>query len=261
MGHERIGYLPRSKRWNSIIEKIGEFSMDNDNIPEIAQSTSKNVRSRFKKIGDDEGVVAAFKFILLLSRASNQKEPFDFLKENNIKLPKDFNIFDLAQSLQNYITNNENSKEYSTFAKQSLIDAISVWTKRNKLQQSLVFDENSSPFDIWQKAANGAGFCELSRTIFASFTERYLKYFLEREASSKIDNLFDRVSFNNQLEKHVDLISKHAFETSKIAQSFSAGWYNKNTKEGLPSDDSIRGFLSFTFQKLNSELIKEEKGE
>ena len=142
-----------------------------------------------------------------------------------------------------------------------MIDAISDWSKKENLQQSLIFDNNKNPFEIWKKASNGAGFCELSRMFFSSMTERYLKYFLEREASSNINNLFDRVKFNVQLEKHIDLISKHAFETSKIAQSFSAGWYNKNVKKGVPNEEKIRGFLSFTFQKLNSELLKEEKGE
>ncbi len=261
MGHERIGYLPRSKKWNSIVEDIGSYSTNNNNISQIAQSTTKNVRSRFNRIGNDEGVIAAFKFIILLSQSAKQNNPYNFLYNHEINLPPNFNIFDLAQSVQDFISRNENSKEYATFATQSMIDAISEWSKKNQLQQSLVFDENSSPFEIWRKASNGAGFCELSRTFFSSFTERYLKYFLEREASSKINNLFDRVNFNNQLEKHIDLISKHAFETSKIAQSFSAGWYNKNTKQGLPSDEAIQGFLSFTFQKLNSELLKEEKGE
>lgn len=261
MGHERIGYLPRSKKWSSIVEDIGSYSTNNDNIAQIAQSTTRNVRTRFNRIGNDEGVIAAFKFIILLSQSTKQSNPYNFLSDYEINLPANFNIFDLAQSVQDFISKNESSKEYATFAKQSMIDAISEWSKKNQLQQYLVFNENSSPFEIWRKASTGAGFCELSRTFFSSFTERYLKYFLEREASYQINNLFDRVNFNNQLEKHIDLISKHAFETSKIAQSFSAGWYNKNTKKGLPADETIRGFLSFTFQKLNSELLKEEKGE
>lgn len=261
MGHERIGYLPRTKKWRSIVENIGCYSTDNDNIAEIAQSTTKNVRNRFNHIGNDEGVIAAFKFIILLAQSTKQNNPYNFLLNHNINLPPNFNILDLTQSVQDFISKNENSKEYSAFAKQSMIDAISEWTKKKQLQQTLVFDENSNPFGIWRKVADGAGFCELSRTFFSSFTERYLKYFLEREASFKINNLFDRVSFNDQLEKHVKLISKHAFETSKIAQSFSAGWYNKNIKKGLPTDEAIKGFISFTFQKLNSELLKEEKSE
>jgi hypothetical protein len=261
MGHERIGYLPKTKKWNAIVEDIGSFSSSNDNISQIAQSTTKNVRTRFNRIVDDEGVIAAVKYILLIAHSAKLKNPFEFLLKHNINLPNNFNIFELSLSIQNYIAENENSKEYSTFATQSMIDAVSEWYRKNQLQQSLIFNENENPFEIWQKAANGAGFCELSRLFFASFTERYLKYFLEREASSRITNLFDRVSFNSQLEKHIDSISKHAFETSKISQSFTAGWYNKNTKKGIPTDNSVRGFLSFTFQKLNSELLKEEKGE
>ena len=191
MGHERIGYLPRSKKWNTIVKDIGSYSTNNDNISQIAQSTTKNVRTRFNRIGNDEGVIAAFKFIILLSQSTKQNNPYNFLSGYEINLPPNFNIFDLAQSVQDFISKNENSREYATFATQSMIDTISEWSKKNQLQQSLVFDENNSPFEIWRKASNGASFCELSRIFFSSFTERYLKYFLEREASSKINNLFE----------------------------------------------------------------------
>lgn len=67
-----------------------------------------------------------------------------------------------------------------------------------------------------------------------------------------------RKQFNKNLEDHVDRISKHAFETSKITQSFAAGWYNKEVKTAFPSDRKIRGFLAFAFKKINSELIREE---
>jgi hypothetical protein len=70
--------------------------------------------------------------------------------------------------------------------------------------------------------------------------------------------LFERHEFNRGLEKHVQEISQHAFETSKITQSFSAGWFNKVIKEGVPDDEKIQGFLSFAFQKINSELLREE---
>src|SRR5204862_342574 len=114
------------------VEYIGSYSTNNDNISQIAQSTTKNVRSRFDRIGNDEGVIAAFKFILILSQSSKQKNPYDFLSNNGIPLSHNFNIFDLAQSIQDFISKNENSKEYSVFATQSMIDAISEWSKKNQ---------------------------------------------------------------------------------------------------------------------------------
>ncbi|MBN8698842.1 MAG: hypothetical protein J0L54_04465 [Chitinophagales bacterium] len=259
MGHERVGYLPKTQKWRAIIKDIGSFSVSNNNtVTEVAVQTTKNVRSRFKYIEEDSGVFAAFKYIILLSYSSKLQNQQDYLSKHGIKLPKGFNIFDLTQSIQAYVLKNTTSKEYSTFAIQSMIDTVAQWTKANQVQQSLIFDTDSSSIETWKKAANGAGFCELSRLFFSKFTERYLKYFLEREASARLSNMYERNQFNKHLEDHISQISKHAFETSKIVQSFSAGWYNSNVKDTAPSDTKIQGFLSFAFQKLNSELLREE---
>ncbi|MCW3111070.1 MAG: hypothetical protein JWQ09_5576 [Segetibacter sp.] len=258
MGHERVGTLPKTERWKNIVNSISNYTDADDTIIAIAAQTSKNVRRRFININQDGGVFAAFKFIILLAHCAKSKTAFEKLSEEGIDLPEDFNLYDLAYSIQEYVSKNSDSKEYSAFATQSIIETISEWSKSNETNQSNLFESNENSLELWQKASNGAGFCEISRLFFSKFTERYLKYFLEREAASKIDNLFDRTQFNKNLERHVDRISKHAFETSKITQSFAAGWFNKYAKEKLPTDKRINGFLSFAFQKINSELIREE---
>lgn len=258
MGHERVGYLPKSERWKGIVKKISYFSSEKDDISDIATETTRNVRSKYKNIKEDSGVISAFKFLVLLAHASKKENPSEFLKSNGVSLSKEFNIFELTKSVQDYVTKNQDSKEYSTFAVQSMIDTISEWSQKNELQQTLIFDSNKDSFLIWQKASDGSGFCELSRIFFANFTERYLKYFLEREASSRIQSLSDREQFSKKLEAHIQDISKHAFETAKIAQPFAAGWYNLHAKDKIPDDDKLRDFLAFAFKKLNSELLREE---
>lgn len=258
MGHERIGTLPKTERWKSIVNSISSYTDADDTIVEIAAQTTKNVRTRFKNIDTDGGVFAAFKFIITLAHCAKSNNAIDKLAEEGISLPQDFNLYDLAYTIQNYIAQNAESKEYSSFATQSIIEAVSEWARDHETNQINLFDSGYNNLDVWKKASDGAGFCELSRLFFSKFTERYLKYFLEREAATNIDNLFDRTQFNKNLEIHVDRISKHAFETSKITQSFAAGWFNKHAKEKLPTDKRILGFLSFAFQKINSELIKEE---
>lgn len=258
MGHERIGNLPKSERWRVIVKSITDYSDANDTIVDIATQTTKNVRNRFQYIDNDGSVFAAFKFIVTLSHFARSNNAFEKLAEEGIQLPEDFNLYDLASCIQNYIIENAESREYSSLATQSIIETVSDWARSNETNQTNLFDSNSNSLQVWQKASNGAGFCELSRLFFSKFTERYLKYFLEREAAANINNLFDRTQFNKNLENHVDRISKHAFETSKITQSFAAAWFNKHAKEKLPSDKRILGFLSFAFQKINSELLREE---
>jgi hypothetical protein len=110
---------------------------------------------------------------------------------------------------------------------------------------------------VWKRASNGAGFCELSRLFFAKFTERYLNYFLEREASAALPTIEDRERFREQLRQHVDQISQHAFETAKITQSFAAGWYNRHARQGRPAHREVEQFLSRAFGKIREELLRE----
>lgn len=261
MGHERIGYLPKTKRWREIVNNISNFSAENDNIDDIAIQTLKNVRNRFDSIKQDSGVVAAFKYLIVLSKSGKIKNPETFFKQNGIDLQNNHNLIDLANSISTYVHQNRNSSEYSSIATQSLIDTVSKWYQNYSTQQLIYFDANEKSNDIWKKASSGDGFSDLSRLFFAKFTERYLKYFLEREAGYRINNLFDRSLFNDRLSSHVKDITKHAFDTSKIVQSFSAGWFNKNCIREQPSEESIKGFLDFSFKKINSELLREESGE
>lgn len=258
MGHERIGYLPKTERWKSIVKRISCYSSENDNISDIAKETTRNVRTRFKNIKEDPSVISAFKFLVLLTAASKKDNPSEYLKSKGVHLSNDFNIFELAKSGQTFIEKTQYSKEYSTFAVQSMIDTISEWSQKHQLQQTFAFDSNPDSYLTWQNATNGSGFCELSRIFFSKFTTRYLKYFLEREASSRLQSLSERESFIKKLELHIQDISKHAFETTKIAQSFSAGWYNLHAKDSMPSDEKLRDFLSFSFKKINGELLREE---
>jgi hypothetical protein len=97
----------------------------------------------------------------------------------------------------------------------------------------------------------------VARIFFAKFTERYLRYFLEREASAELPSLEAREKFSQQLSAHVDAVSQHAFETSKIAQSFAAGWFNNHARNAHPSEREIEGFLGLSFGKLQEELQRE----
>ena len=261
MGHERIGYLPKSKKWRDIVDEVANFTASSETIAQIANQTTKNVINRYENIEADKGVLAAFKFLILLSKSALQKDSSNFLATQGIYLPTNFNLLGLSKSIREFIHSNTESNEYSSFANHALIETISQWSKENKIQQQIQFDTNNNSFDEWRSAADGSGFCELSRMFFSNFTDNYLRYFLEREASAKINNLFDRDTFNKKLDEHVKEVSKHAFETAKITQSFSAGWYNKYAKDEIPSNEKIKDFVSFCFKKLNSEIIREKEFE
>lgn len=258
MGHERIGILPRTKRWTSVVSSLASFSDSESNISEIAQKTLRNVQSRFEDIERDSGVQAAFQFLVLFSISAKQNNPSEFLNSHGIKLSDNITPLQIAKAVSEWVSKNSDSNEYASFAQSAAIDAIGEWYQQNQTFQKNLFAGDKNQFEVWRKSADGRGFCELSRLYFSKFTERYLKYFLERAASSSMNSIDARNRFNTELQEHLSEISKHAFETAKITQPFAAGWFNKNAKDSVPSARKIQGFLNIAFKKIKGELLREE---
>jgi hypothetical protein len=267
MGHERVGYLPKTKRWRDIVEGIAGFGAVVDgggsstggaiDVSEIVQQTTDNLRNRFENLERDDSLLSAFRFLVCLPVAARTEIPREELARLGITVPADPSPISLAKALQQYMPASAGSLEYAKIAQNAAVDAIAVWSGRADRPEENLFGVASQSFDVWKKAADGAGFCELSRIFFGKFTERYLKYFLEREASAVLPGIQQRDHFSDQIGLHVDDVSRHAFETAKITQSFAAGWFNKHAKTGLPTNASMRGFLRLALGKLREEIRRE----
>ena len=259
MGHIRLGILPKTRKWQEISQMIAGMYASETEIADIAQQTIQNVRSQFRHIAQDNGVLRAFQLLLCLAVASREEKPQVWLLEYGIDLPDDLTPFSFAKTVRDYVATDKGSCEYGEIAQQAAGDAISIWHDENQSPILNLFASLEDPFQVWRKAGNGAGFCELSRLFFSNFTQRYLNYYLERVVSATLLNVEKSNDFEKQLEKHVDAISLHAFETAKITQSFAAAWFNKRTKEGIPTNKEIKSFLSHAFGKIRDELQQEGK--
>lgn len=257
MGHERVGLLPKTLKWRELVRQIASMYDSSIDISDIARQTIKNVRSRLRNISQDEGVKAAFQFLVTLSIASRADNPRKILFDVGIDLSEKVTPFSLAKAVRVWVNPRRRSVEYGEIAQSAAIDSIAIWYRKHNFNQLKLFNMEEDSFEVWRKAGTGAGFCELARIFFAKFTERYLNYFLEREATAALRNMEERDLFRSQLQDYMENISQHAFETAKITQSFAAGWFNKNTKEGFPNTKEIEGFLTLAFGKIRDELLRE----
>jgi len=252
MGHERVGALPKTQPWEKVVRSIADFAGDEQQSQNIANQTLENVQDRFESIQRDPNVRDAFKFLTELAGSGEAGRPaIPELAENPT-------AFTIARALDSSIRHESGSSEYAAIAKAAATDAIANWYVQNAQQPSL-FGTAEQNADIWRKAGTAEGFCEISRLFFAKFTERYLNYFLEREASAVAVNVERRQLLQRQIADRVDSISRHAFETAKITQSFAAGWYNRHAKDKTPTNEEITGFLAIAFGKLREDLRREKK--
>jgi hypothetical protein len=255
MGHERVGLLPRTKRWRAIVSAINHLSeKDSDAIARLADKTLENVSSRFSKLHKDRGVQAAFAYLIAL--ATSHLPHSGGLASVDTALHENPSPARIVKNLSVWVNRHATSREYAEVACRAGADTIVEWT-REQSKQHLLFDDSASVISIWAASSNARGFCQVARSFFAHFTERYLRYFLEREASAEFQSLESRQRFDQNLHSHIEDVSQHAFETSKITQSFAAGWFNNHVRETRPSDKAIEGFLSIAFGKMQEELQRE----
>jgi hypothetical protein len=257
MGHERLGILPKTQRWQQVVEQIAKPSLSDEDVSSVARQTVQNISSRLRYIQNEPSVRTAFKFLVSLSVASRSPKPRETLSLYGIEVPAAITPFSLAKAVRGQVAGKRNSLEYGEIAQTAAVDAIATWYEKSRDTQMGLFEPSADSFQIWRKAGTGTGFCELARLFFAKFTERYLNYFLEREASAHLQNLYQRDQLRKKLSNHVDIVSKHAFETAKITQSFAAGWFNKHAVQKVPTDGEIQDFLFIAFGKIREELLRE----
>ena len=256
MGHERVGALPRTKRWQAVVGDIADAASIDGDVSGLANATLENVRSRLIAIHEDTGFVASFQFLLGLALSASPGVDRTSLGGLAIELEANPSPLKLASALDRYVADNKQSAEYGELARKAAVDAISIWTEQQTRQLSFT-GEHEQASEVWRRASDGRGFCEVARLFFGKFVERYLNYFIGREASYRLANTEDRERLARRLGDHVDGVSHHAFETARITQSFAAGWFNRHAREGMPSAGEISRFLSHQVGKLREELNRE----
>ena len=256
MGHERVGALPHSRRWRDIVAQMESYSGSAEEVADLAASTLKNVRSRYQKLHVDEGVISAFQFLIALAKCASEGSRQSSSLFPTIDHDENPTPLRLVAELRTWVDANQDSQEYAEIAKKASADAIMLWSDKHKMQPTLFSEEQDSKY-VWQRADNGSGFCEVTSLFFSKFTERYLNYFLEREASAVVASSRERDNLGFQLREHYARVSTYAFETSRITQSFSAGWFNRYAREDIPPREEIESFLSRAFAKMEEDLLRE----
>lgn len=255
VGHERIGFLPKTKQWQAIIDSLSNFEASPGISARIADATLSSIKKSYERMPYDESISKAIKFLAMLSSSANKSDQVSFLNENGFSVDTRLSLYSLVNSAKNFITTENGSLETNKLARDSVMQAVTEYQRAHSAQQISLF--GNAIDSVWKNVGNGAAFCELARSFFAALTDRQIKYYVGREAASKIDDYADLQSFSLGITQVSESISHHAFETSKIMQSFAAGWYNKHANNNIPDDSKVTSFLKIAFGKMREEFRRE----
>jgi len=251
MGHVRIGFLPHTRQWNAIVEKLSSYENDEATVAIIADRTLDAVRKEFDGLQYDESVIKAIEYLANIVVSSRQEDQVAFLQENGYQVDEELSLFALTACAQHIIKSENGSLETNKLARDAAVQAVMDFYQHHSDNQLSLFQTDNNPF---KKRGSGSEFCELARYFFAAFTEKQIRYYIDREASSVINDYGKYIHFSDTLTEHSLEITGHAFEISKIMQSFAAGWFNKHALGNTPTSDSVTDFLKISFGKVREEL-------
>jgi hypothetical protein len=227
-------------------------------VATITELTLQNTRARYEELSRDAAVDAVFGYLVAFAasyrgrKKSGEGGPAEAVSSERLT------PLAVVRELRSRVPGGLGSAEFSQLALSAAADAVGAWSSMHSTGQGSLFDTRAQVDTDWQSLGSGAGFCELARLYFGKLTERYLRYFLDRAAFATLPDTQARSGFLREVESHLDDISKHAFETAKITQSFAAGWFNKHAGAGSLNATTRRHFLSHAFGKLRDELRREQ---
>ena len=204
MGHERVGLLPKTKRWTHLVSQIGAVYTSDASVASVAAQTLQNVRTRYETLFRDDAVKAAFTFLVAFSRACRSSDPRTELQQSEIRMPDQPTLLSIVRAVRERVPPHEANSEYGQLALAAAADAIGQWHKQHATSQLPLLEASPDFYDSWRDLGCGAGFCELARLYFGKLTERYLHYFLDRSASAISPNIEQRERFQKQIQAHID---------------------------------------------------------
>jgi hypothetical protein len=261
MGHTRLGPIPKTRKWNELVQQVAGPSLTGDvpsaaaNIKAIAAQTLDAAQKGLDKAADDPGVRYTFYLLTQLALASRIPDWEGALGKHGIRVSNARTVFDFTAEVQEAIDryigrSPSGSTDLSEIAQQSAGESI---TSLAGPRTGSLFGGNSA--DV-QKAIRSLstqrGFGELGQRFFGRFVARFLNFYLSRVTagsigSPRLQDLGAIAEFNNALRSHCD-------QSARIVRDFCGEWYSKTEhQKGIDLENTSR-FLAVALKKLRSEL-------
>lgn len=252
MGHIRLGTLPQSKKWRSVVALL---QADAD-VLEIALAASAAAERDLGRMPNDP----VFQFVIgLLVRApliARSPDYASYLNELGITQEQSGSVAGLLAGLGRVLDEVSyqagRSSDAGELAKASLLESLSIHLRDSV--PSLLEPTAADVRKALASLSSGQEFSKLARDFFARLAFRSIDYFLSRELANHTGNGqrfatdTDRTIFQQDL-------AQHTFEAAKIVESYAGGWYGKTVwQKGELTPEAIDRFARYSFKKLRSEL-------
>ena len=258
MGHSRLGTLPDTRRWRSVIGLVAE----NAGVNAVADATMHASQRGLEMADSDEGLRQTFFLLSQLTLAVRQDDFRSALGNVGVDVRGEPGVLNIVASfteaVDRHLRATRSRTDIGEMAQMAAAECLtSILTERSR---SLFGTSAAEVQDATRSCSTKTGFAVLAHDFFSRFTQRYLTYHLSRELPNHVGE-GQRFGTPAEHTEFVNQMKVHCREAAVIVKDFAGGWYSKANFEGGISRTKAKGFVHVALKKIRQELkIRGERG-
>lgn len=266
MGHQRLGDIPKTQRWNAVVAKVagggggsgGAVALADD-LEDIASETLVAAGSGLSSAIDDSGLRYTFYVLTQIVLAARESDWQAGLKEHGISLAPDSTLFDFTAKVQvvidDYVRRHGRQTAISEMAQRAAGEAIASLVGP---RATTLFGSGPEELkDAVRELSTKKGFSHLGQKFFGCFMARFLNFYLSRITPQHVGT--QRLSGTTTLTEFNESLARHCFQSAKIVHDFCGEWYSKTEFQRGINLENTSGFMAIAVKKLQAELQKQRE--
>ncbi len=267
MGHQRLGDIPKSRKWSAVVAAVaGEGAGSGgpgglaEAVSEIADLTLDAAQAGLQRAIDDPGLRFTFYLLTQVVLAAREPDWMDRLAQANIHLSEDSSLFDFTTQVQDavdhYLASHGPPTDVSEMAQQAAGQAIAELAGPNA---KTLFGSGATELrDALHQLSTKAGFARLGQRFFGCFMSRFLNFYLSRVTAGQVNGA--RLGQVGELSHFNEALGHHCNQSARIVHDYCGDWYSKTEfQHGIDPENTSR-FMAVALNKLQAELEKQREG-
>jgi hypothetical protein len=252
MGHNTLGVLPRSRRWQDVVALLDSDAADG----EVVAASARAAENDMLRAADDPVFVEAVRLLLNIPLAARSENFGQALRDAGLSIDDRPELLDLvaatAERLDTVRRNTRTRSDLGEIAARALTRTLSA-----SIGDALPALFGATPEDVqaiarkmsWSKGISG-----FTRDFFGYLVSGTLSYWLDRTLALQVGDgrrfrtAAARTAFDIELDHY-------STEATRIIKEFSSGWYGKtlHREGGFLARDAAR-FGAVALKKTVAEL-------
>jgi hypothetical protein len=251
VGHKRLGRLPATKKWNQVVQLLGEGA----ELDTIAAAAAIAAEGSLPRAAHDPALIHSFWLLTQIPLAARTQDFVANLRMLGIDVDTAPGLVELVggltEAVDDHVERTGGRTDLGEMAQLAAAESLASIVGRD-----LPGLFGATPDDVKLVVGRLTGrerFAELARDFFSRLTVRYLDYYLSRELSNHVGpaQRFRSVQEHSEFDSALD---HHCRQTSRIIKEYAGQWFSKKNFEKALTPDEAGRFASVAFGKIRREL-------